>query len=195
MNAPAMIRREWAMPSPDTLSIRPIRQWALAMLRDCSSIVDPFARNCRIAHWRNDLSPETSAEYHMEAEEFLFWLGERQGVAADAIILDPPYSPRQIAECYQKIGKPITTEDTQNAALYRRVRDAAHNILRPGGIVLSFGWNSSGMGAARGYEMFDMLIVCHGGAHNDTICLAERKTLAPQMRLFLDAADGEDDDE
>jgi hypothetical protein len=66
------------------------------------------------------------------------------------------------------------------------VRDAAHDILRPGGIVLSFGWNSTGMGVGRGYEMFDMLIVCHGGAHNDTICIAERKTMPPQMGLFVD---------
>lgn len=195
MTAPTIMRRVWAMPCPDTLSIKPIRQWAQALLRGCEAIVDPFARNCRLAHWRNDLSLDTSAEYHMDAEEFLVWLNEEKGVAADAIIFDPPYSPRQITECYQGVGKPVTTEDTQSGALYRRVRDAAHDILRPGGIVLSFGWNSTGMGVGRGYEMFDMLIVCHGGAHNDTICIAERKTMPPQMGLFVDLQQQGDEEE
>jgi hypothetical protein len=71
MTAPTIMRRVWAMPCPDTLSIKPIRQWAQALLRGCEAVVDPFARNCRLAHWRNDLSLDTSAEYHMDAEEFL----------------------------------------------------------------------------------------------------------------------------
>jgi hypothetical protein len=41
---------------------------------------------------------------------------------------------------------------------------------------LSFGWNSTGMGQKRGYEIIEILIVAHGSAHNDTICMAERKT-------------------
>jgi len=43
--------------------------------------------------------------------------------------------------------------------------------------VLSFGWNSVGMGITRGYEIVEILLVCHGGAHNDTICIAEKKIL------------------
>jgi len=31
------------------------------------------------------------------------------------------------------------------------------------------------MGKSRGYILEDLLLVCHGGAHNDTICIAERK--------------------
>lgn len=39
------------------------------------------------------------------------------------------------------------------------------------GRVLSFGWNSAGMGD--GFRHLELLLVAHGGAHNDTICLAE----------------------
>lgn len=59
--------------------------------------------------------------------------------------------------------------------LYKRVRDAVDELLRPGGIVLSFGWSSNGMGKSRRYELEEILLVCHGGAHNDTICIAKRK--------------------
>jgi hypothetical protein len=67
-------------------------------------------------------------------------------------------------------------EETQSGALLRRVRNAANTVLKPGGIILSFGWNTVGMGKSRGYEIREILLVCHGGAHNDTICMAERKT-------------------
>jgi hypothetical protein len=39
-------------------------------------------------------------------------------------------------------------------------------------VVLSFGWNSAGMGDF--FEPVELLLVAHGGAHNDTICVAER---------------------
>jgi len=175
------ITREWAMPSADTLTVRPIKQWAKSLLNGLDVVVDPFARNCRLANWRNDLSPETTAEFHMDAEEFLTMLKEEKKLQADAIIFDPPYSPRQITEVYQSVGRKVTMEDTQSAVLYQRVRNAADALLKPGGVVLSFGWNSVGMGLSRSYEMFDMLVVCHGGAHNDTICVAERKVLADQI--------------
>jgi hypothetical protein len=61
--------------------------------------------------------------------------------------------------------------DAQNAALYKRVRLAARRICRPGTVVLSFGWNSAGMG--KGFRMDEIMLVAHGGAHNDTICVAE----------------------
>lgn len=40
----------------------------------------------------------------------------------------------------------------------------------------SFGWNSAGMGISRGFDLIELLTVCHGAAHNDTICVAERRT-------------------
>jgi hypothetical protein len=31
------------------------------------------------------------------------------------------------------------------------------------------------MGIGRGYELLETLLVAHGGGHNDTICIAEKK--------------------
>ena len=169
--------RVFAMPSADTLSVLPINDFARRHLKAAKCSVDPFARDCRMAHWRNDLNPQTAAEYHMDAPAFMAMLKER-GVTVDAAIFDPPYSPRQIAECYQAIGIEATTKDTQNSRLYREVRDGIDAIMVRGGVVLSFGWNSVGMGKARGYRIAEILMVTHGGAHNDTICMAEIKESA-----------------
>jgi hypothetical protein len=40
---------------------------------------------------------------------------------------------------------------------------------------MCFGWNSSGIGIKRGFELIEVLLVCHGGSHNDTIVTVERK--------------------
>lgn len=160
--------RQWAMPSADTFDVPPIADFVHRYLRGVS--VDPFARNKRWATHTNDLNPATEAEHHMDAEAFLHMLAD-QGVVADVVILDPPYSPRQISECYAAAGIKAGMADTQNSALYARVRRAARRLCRPGTIVLSFGWNSAGMG--KGFRMDEILLVAHGGAHNDTICVAE----------------------
>lgn len=167
--------RIWAMPNKDTFSIKPIGEFVHRYLGASKCSVDPFARNKLWATFTNDLNPTTSAKYHLDAEDFVRMLS-KCGVVADLVIFDPPYSPRQISECYKSIGKEAGTKETQNAALYSRVRNAIFEICEKGTIVLSFGWNSCGMGQKHGFEPLELLLCCHGGAHNDTICLAEIKS-------------------
>lgn len=176
--------RMFAMPSGDTFSIPTImefvRRWSIGKVES----VDPFARNSRVAIYRNDLNPKTNAEHHMPADEFLLHLN-RVGVVSDLIILDPPYSPRQISELYKEIGITCGMKDTQTASFMRRVCDAAHKLTRPGTIVLSFGWNSVGMGLGNLYAIKEILLVNHGGHHNDTICMAQERIEDKQESLKL----------
>lgn len=173
--------RVFAMPSAETFTVPPIASFVARWLALSGVSVDPFARDRREATYTNDLNPNTAAQHHMDAEAFVEMLAG-QGVRADAVLFDPPYSPRQISECYQAVGLPVGTKETQNARLYKRVRGALDRILVPGGVMLSFGWNSAGMGVTRGYAIEEILLVAHGGAHNDTICVAERK------RAYSDAS-------
>jgi hypothetical protein len=167
--------RCFAMPNAETFSIKPIGEFVQAYLSCAKVSVDPFARNRAWATYTNDINPATAAQSHQDAEAFLVELRGR-AVLADLALFDPPYSPRQIAEHYREAGLKVTSEDTQNARLYKRVRDALDMIVRPGGVVLSFGWQSAGMGVSRGYETIETMLVAHGGGHNDTICTAERKS-------------------
>ena len=162
--------RKWAMPSADTFSIKPIGEFVKRYMTNRRISVDPFARNCNWARCTNDLNAETLAQRFLR--DFTF--ADRQGIV-DLLLFDPPYSPRQISECYKSVGREVGIKGTQNAALYKRCRDAAIPILAANAVVLSFGWNSTGMGKERGFEIIEILLVCHGGGHNDTICLAERK--------------------
>lgn len=168
-----MIQRQWAMPSADTFSIPCVSALLDKYLKECAVVVDPFARNSTRGTLRNDLNPQTTAEHHMDARDFCRVLRDR-GIVADAVLFDPPYSPRQIAECYAGIGKKVTREDTQNARTNREVRSELTALLRPGGVAISFGWNSGGFGGAS-YATEEIMLVPHGGAHNDTIVVVERK--------------------
>ncbi len=173
------------MPSGDTFSVQPIGDFVRSYLTASSVSVDPFARDKRWATHTNDLNPETQAEHHMDAEKFMITLAA-QGVKADLVIFDPPYSPRQISECYKSVGMEVGMKETQSALLYQRVRNAIVPVLTEDAIVLSFGWNSVGMGKKHGFEIIEIMLCCHGGAHNDTICLAERRLPLQQTELLLD---------
>lgn len=165
------------MPNADTFSVKPIGEFVQRYLGASKVSIDPFARNKRWATHTNDLNPKTDAEHHLDAADFLAHL-KLGGVLADLLIFDPPYSPRQMSECYKDVGREVGMAGTQNGALYKRVRDAAMSVLADGATVLSFGWNSAGMGQKRGFELVEILMVAHGGGHNDTICVAERRVPA-----------------
>jgi hypothetical protein len=171
---PMKFSRTWAMPNGDTFSVPPIKDFVQSYLKNSKVSIDPFARDKRWATHTNDLNPSTKAEHHMDAEAFLHLLADT-GVKADLIIFDPPYSPRQISECYKSIGMEVGMKETQSALLYQRVRDAIMPVCTKDAIVLSFGWNTVGMGKGHGFEQIEIMLCCHGGAHNDTICLAERR--------------------
>jgi len=167
--------REFAMPNHETFSLPPVARLLDRWLVGATVIVDPFARNSTRGTVTNDLNPTTGALYHLPAEEFVLSLN---GTQADAVLFDPPYSPRQIAECYQGIGRRAAMSDTQSARLYRLVKNGLDRVLKPGGIAICCGWNSLGFGLKRNYEMLEILLVTHGGAHNDTIVTVERKSQA-----------------
>ena len=174
--------RVWAMPNCDTFSVPPIAGFVQKYLHKSKVSVDPFARNCRLATYRNDINPETSAEYHMDAEDFGAML-KSDGIKADVLLFDPPYSPRQLKECYNSFGRKMQLADGQTARLRKLWRAALLPVLTPDAVVLSFGWNTVGFGKELGFEIREILLVCHGADHNDTICMAERK-LQPEARLI-----------
>ncbi len=162
--------RAWSMPSSETFLIPPISKLLDRRLRGCAVVLDPCCGSSRRGTLRNDLYNGVDA---------VKWLRSLD-VVADAVLFDPPYSPRQTAECYRSIGLTPTKTDTQNARFCRQVKDYLSKLLRPGGIAVCCGWNSNGFGRKRGFALLEILVVAHGAAHNDTIVTVERKK--PRLR-------------
>ncbi len=159
------------MPNSKTFKIKPIKEFVEKYIDGATVIIDPFANDCKYGTITNDLNPEYDTDYHLDALDFL---KEIESESADVVLYDPPYSLRQVVECYKGFGKTVTQETTQSSWRARHL-DEIKRILKPNGIALCFGWNSNGIGKTRGFEMIDVLLVPHGGSKNDTICTAERK--------------------
>ena len=169
------IKRVWAMPAgAHTFDCKPIGDFVQKYLSESRISLDPFAGNKHWATYTNDLNPQYVTNYHLDALEFLQEMRD-VGVRPDFVIFDPPYSPRQIKELYDSIGLTTYQEMAHKTAGWKSERDIINEILQDEGVVVTCNWNSCGMGKGRGYEILEILLVCHGAAHNDTICMAERK--------------------
>ena len=167
-----IIERRWSMPSKNTFTIKPIRELLLEELEDQKLIIDPFANNNKeFAKVTNDLNPSFDTDYHLPALEFLKKFEDN---SVDCVLYDPPYSPRQLKECYDNIGVALTKEDTQSSFWSNHKKEISR-IIKTGGKVISFGWNSNGIGKKLGFEIIKILLVAHGGNHNDTIVTVEIK--------------------
>lgn len=166
-----IITRQWAMPNSRTFCIKPIRTLIDKYIDGCELIIDPFSNDNRIAHITNDIDPERDSDFHLDAIDFLKMFSD-DGV--DCVLYDPPYSPRQVSECYTKLGKTVNMTTTQSSYWANQKKEISR-IVKTGGVVITCGWNSGGIGKSYGFEIQEILLVAHGGWHNDTIVTVERK--------------------
>lgn len=163
--------RVWQMPNKNTFDIKPIKELILKYYKDDYLSIDPFANKNKIAKITNDIDPEFNTDYNLDAIDFL---KQFENNSVDFILYDPPFSPRQISECYKKLGKSVNMQTTQSS-FWGNLKKEISRITKPNGIVISFGWNSNGIGKTNNFTLKEILMVAHGGNHNDTICTVETK--------------------
>jgi len=167
----AKISRVWEMPNKNTFEIKCIKRMINKYICKSENSIDPFANKNKTADTTNDLDAQYETDYNLDALDFLNKFSNK---SVDLVLFDPPYSPRQVSECYKALGKTVNMETTQSS-FWSKLKDQISLITDDNGIVISFGWNSNGIGLKRGFEIIEILIVAHGGNHNDTICVVERK--------------------
>lgn len=162
------ITRKWAMPSPRTFSVEPIRA-LIERYMSGGGWIDPFCRDsifksrCALT---NDINPMFAGTHNMDALDFLNSLPPH---SVDGVLFNPPFSPRQVKEAYQGFGPCDTTR-----RFYSSRKRAAARVLKLGAIAIVCGWNSLGLGAKNGMELEEVLLVNHGD-QNDTIVTVGRK--------------------
>lgn len=130
-------------------------------------VVDPFARNCPLAHrWSNDLNPTTSAKFNLDAQDFL------EGVpsnVADLVIFDPPFSEPQAERKYGE-GANLYSEPGRIPDMMLEIG----RILKPSGLLMKFGYNSSRHWA--GLQLLNVYLLNFGGNRNDVIVTIWKQT-------------------
>jgi len=159
------ISRCWSMPSRWTFTIKPIAELLTRYVGDGKGWIDPFAGENSPAEFTNDIEGR-GAKSQMDALDFLASLDDARGV-----LFDPPYSVEQCLRRYT----PKFNGTAGRAEYWGKCKDEIARIIKPGGVSISFCWDSCGIGVGRGFELLEILLICHGACHNDTIVTVERK--------------------
>lgn len=167
------ITRVWAMPNKNTFNIKPINELINRYLKEDLLVVDPFANANKLATITNDLDPQYDTDYHLDALDFLKQIEDN---SADLVLYDPPYSPRQVSESYRLLEMSVNMATTQSSYWSNQKHEIAR-IVKQNGHVITCSWNSGGIGKKYGFEIEEILLVAHGGWHNDTIVTVERKVM------------------
>ena len=163
--------RAWAMPNSETFTIDPIHDLVTGEIRKSDGLwIDPFSGGTDYADVTNDLNPEIESDYTLKALDFIEQYDD--GEIGGGVLFDPPYSPRQIKEVYDSVGIETSMETTQ-ATFWSDVKEQIERVCASGATVVTCGWNSGGVGKTRGFETRRILLVAHGGWHNDTIVTVE----------------------
>ena len=116
----------------------------------------------RVNEFRVDIDETANADIYCDALKYVRSTKEKY----QTILLDPPYSYRKSMEKYNgKIMSP-----------FKQLKDAIIRIIKPSGIVITFGYHSTSMGKCRGFLQEKILLIGHSGAQHDTIVIIERQS-------------------
>lgn len=161
------------MPNKQTFKIKPIKELIERYVSDGKGWVDPFCGKSEYCEFQNDLNPSNSFR-QMEAMEFVKTIKEN---SVSGYLIDPPYSLNQLKTLYDNYteGKGLYCVRPDSMIYWSRFKDLVASQIKMNGIVISFGWNSMGLGISRGFEQIEILLVPHGGSRNDTIVVVEKK--------------------
>ena len=144
-------QRFWSMPNHETFKIKPIKDLIYEELG--LNYVDPFPY-----------------PFKKDAIEYL---KSFPASSESNLVFDPPYSQRQLKEMYSNNG--LAFNHPMNNSYWSNCRKEISRIIKPGGKVISFGWNSNGIGKKYKFKIIKIVLVAHGSQHNDTIATVEIK--------------------
>lgn len=145
-----------------TFKNKKIRKWVEEHVE--GRVLNLFAGKYRLQcdEVRNDVRVDMPADYHMDALDFV---KRFDGPKFNTILLDPPYAYRKSMEMY----------DGAVSSPFQAIKNNLERIIKPHGLVITFGYHSNVMGKNRGYVQEHILLMSHGGAIHDTIAVIERK--------------------
>lgn len=163
------IERKWSMPSKNTFNLPMVKELIDKYKRN-GIIIKPFEN--KVFTFNTDINSENySMDHNMDAMDFLHIF---QDNSVEMVLFEPPFSPKQISNYYKKMGKKVEQSTTQ-ASFWSNYKKEISRVTKPNGIVMTNSWNSGGIGKKYGFEIIEILLIAHGGWHNDSIVTIEKK--------------------
>jgi len=164
------INRFWCMPTVWTFAMAPVQE-LFARYDVGKDWADPFAGKNSPAEYTNDIE-QTDAWSHEDALEFL---KAQPDCCVKGVLFDPPYSVEQCLRRYT----PKQGGTAGRAEYWGQCKNEIARIIEPDGLAISFCWDSQGIGKKRGFIIEEIMLLCHGACHNDTIVTVDRKIGKP----------------
>ncbi|WP_241430187.1 hypothetical protein [Halovivax asiaticus] len=112
---------------------------------------------------RNDLNPDRDADTYLDVATIAEHFGPQ---SFDTVVFDPPFDQKQAEEKY----------DGLHASDVYSALGQFNELVRPGGAVIAFGWNSWGMRSFPAYEREETVLLQRGPIHRDVIVTVDRRT-------------------
>jgi len=159
---------EWSMPNKETFQMKPIFDFIMKEMVKHDTILIPFAgwkRFNRKGITYIDILPNLPKPYILGDNKIVMQNLIKKRKKYSLIISDPPYSLFQAVHTY----------NNQKMQDISYIRNLYNDLIQEGGIIISCGFNSTGMSKKRGFEKKEILIVNCGGSHNDFLILKEKK--------------------
>lgn len=114
---------------------------------------------------RNDLNPEIEADVHRDVSE----LAEHfEPESFETVVFDPPFDDLQAADKYDSLRADSVLE------AFRQFEQ----LVRPGGRVITFGWNSWGMTSIPAFDREETVLFQRGPCKRDVIATVDRRVSA-----------------
>ncbi|WP_226010507.1 hypothetical protein [Halomicrobium salinisoli] len=148
-----------------TFQYSPARQFVEKRLK--GRVLNACAGRTKLNHdgeiVRNDLNPEVDADHHLDVVELPEHFEPR---TFDTVVFDPPFDQKQAEEKY----------DGLHASDVYGALEGFEKLVRPGGVVICFGWNSWGMRSFGAFEREETYLFQRGPIHRDVIATVDRRT-------------------
>jgi hypothetical protein len=154
-------RNQWTFQMPK------LRKWVEGKLE--GDVLNLFGGMTKLSHpsggliIHNEIREDIEADYHRDSYDLTQW-ADSVG-RYHTVVFDPPFSAHQAVVSY----------GVKKAQQVTHARDVVEYVLRPGGRVISLGFNSTGMSKSRGFTKEHILLVHCGASHNDYITVVERR--------------------
>lgn len=105
-----IFNRVWNMPNKNTFDIKCVKELIMKYFKEEYLSIDLFANKSRIAKITNDINPEMETDYNLDALDFCKIFEDD---SVDFVLYDPPFTSRQVSECYKRMGRTFNMETTQ----------------------------------------------------------------------------------
>jgi hypothetical protein len=162
------INRIWVMPSIWTFTMKPVQKLFEKYGISKGGWIDPFAGENSPAQLTNDIEGRGN-DSSLDGLEFLKCFGNN---SVKGVLFDPPYSTEQCLRRYT----PKHNGTAGRAEYWARCKNEIARIVEPGGLCISFCWDSTGIGKNRGFDIIEIMLLCHGACHNDTIITIDKRS-------------------